>query len=725
MTTPASASIATSLLAAMVVIAPAAIAQVVTTGDVSPTFPVPPIAIVDLTGQRVFIGSTVAGVGRQGTLSVTADSSLTAAQIVPGIGGLGVGQVTVSGANSVINLTGGAAANGLDIGSWGTGTVTVSNGGRIACSTPTVCGFSSIGNAAGSTGTLAINGGTVSGLGQIAVGFGNIGTGFGTAGANTSATLSITNGGILSSAGFTSVARNIGQTGVVSGNVIINGAGSSWSITREPNVVGQAFLGIAPDTNGNANVTISNGGNLTITGSRADPTTDSSIPGFNMSAAAGATCTLTVTTGGSVRIGGDTGVITLGGSSFVSSPGANSTLNITAGGTVSGTGANGLSFVAIGQSLGTGTVNVSGVGSQLVVAGVGGQNTQGLDGVGGLVMVGRNRNAIGGGSGTLNVTEGGSVFISDNGQIASPNTMGLRLASGADSFGTVTVSGSGSSIVISSTGGSEASPHVLVGNGGIGQMTISSGGSVSVQGTGQRNFTVGNTNTGSGTLVMTTGGQINASRFAVGDNGGSGTATINNSTVNLDGAIFNNGINGTPFGAGVRIGRGDGAIGVLNLQNGATININNTFDSAGVLLGGTSVLAGGSGTLNMSGGSSINFTGTATGASLHVGATAGSAGFMTMAGNSVVNLGAVGTAVVATAAGSVGTLTIGGGSSINANVIGIGGNSDTAAGGIGGAIVTGLGSALRANGDSGFISVGRGGTERYLSRIRAPSRASS
>jgi autotransporter family porin len=680
---------------------------VVPTGDVSPVFTIGPV--VDLTGQRIFLGFTSGDLGTQGAIDINPPGVLTAAQIVTGVGGLGVGTVTVNGAGSVINLTGGAAFNGLDIGSWGTGTVTVSNGGLIACATPAACLFNDIGNAAGSTGTLLINAGSVSGLGQVRVGAGNLLPGFGTSGASTSGTLSITNGGTLTSTGFSSVANNFGQTGVVSGSVTINGPGSSWSITRDlANGGGQAFLGIAPATNGHANVTISNGGNLTITGSRATPATDNSIPGFNMSAAAGATSTMTVTSGGSVRIGGDSGVITVGGSSFVSSAGSSATLNISGGGTISGTGPNGLYFMAIGQNLGTGIVNVSGAGSQLLLAGVGGQNTQGGDGVGALLMVGRERNGGGGGNGTLNVSNGGSVVISDNGLVSSPFTTGLRIGN-TNSVGAATVSGPGSSIVVS--GGSEASPRVLIGDGGIGQMTISNGASVSVQSPGQRNFIVGNASTGSGTLTVTNGGVINASRFAVADvAGATGVATINSSTITLDGPVFVNGFNGPSVGAGVRVGRGEGANGVLSLQNGATININNSIAGAAVNLGGTGALAAGTGTLNMSGGSSINFTGSATGASLEVGSTTGGTGIMAMTGTSVVNMGATGRALVANAAGSVGSLTVEGGSVINANVIGIGGNSDTLGGGIGSAVVTGVGSKLNASGANGFISVGHGGT---------------
>ena len=200
-------------------------------GDVSPPFA--PGPVVDLTGQRVFIGNTAGGVGTVGTVNVTGGGILTAAQIVPGVGGLGTGFVNVTGAGSRINLTGGGAFNGLDIGSWGTGIVTVSNGGLIACASVAACAFNGIGNAAGSTGTLSINGGAVTGLGTLAVGQGVLQAGFGTPGANTSATLSITNGGTLSSSGFNSVANNSGQTGRVTGNVTIDGAGSKWMIVRD------------------------------------------------------------------------------------------------------------------------------------------------------------------------------------------------------------------------------------------------------------------------------------------------------------------------------------------------------------------------------------------------------------------------------------------------------------------------------------------------------------
>ena len=83
-----------------------AVANVSESGDVSPPFA--PAAVVDLTGQRIFIGNTSGGVGGIGTVNVTAGGILTAAQIVPGTGGLGTGFVNVTGAGSTVHLTGGA-----------------------------------------------------------------------------------------------------------------------------------------------------------------------------------------------------------------------------------------------------------------------------------------------------------------------------------------------------------------------------------------------------------------------------------------------------------------------------------------------------------------------------------------------------------------------------------------------------------------------------------------
>ena len=209
-----------------------AAANVTQSGDVSPPFA--PAPVVDLTGQRIFIGNTSGGVGGIGTVSVTAGGILTAAQIVPGTGGLGTGFVTVTGAGQHRRTSPAArSSNGLDIGSWGTGIVTVSSGG---------------------TDRLRVGGGVRvqhhrqrrrldrNALHQRRLGHGarvdsrsggEHRSGFGTPGANTAATLSISERRNPVVERQSAVAANSGQTGLVTGNVTISGAGSAWAISRD------------------------------------------------------------------------------------------------------------------------------------------------------------------------------------------------------------------------------------------------------------------------------------------------------------------------------------------------------------------------------------------------------------------------------------------------------------------------------------------------------------
>ena len=208
-----------SVCSALSLLAGAASAQVSTSGNVS--IPIAPAAVVDLTGQQLFIGQTG---GTTGSLTVTNGGILSAAQVVAGTGVSGSGVVNVNGPNSRINLTGGAAFNGLDIGSWGTGVATVSNGGSIVCSSPLACGFSSLGNGAGSSGSLTIDNGQVLGLGGLSVGNGFVqaSPAFGTVGGATSGTLRVLNGGALgTTTGSIGVANSSNPVGPVTGTATI------------------------------------------------------------------------------------------------------------------------------------------------------------------------------------------------------------------------------------------------------------------------------------------------------------------------------------------------------------------------------------------------------------------------------------------------------------------------------------------------------------------------
>jgi outer membrane autotransporter protein len=123
------------------------------------------------------------------------------------------GAVTVTGPGSIWNNNspgGGNPGGGLNIGSFGTGTLTIANGGRVIDITPFV---TNIGNGAGSHGTV-----TVTGAGSLwsdIAGFriGNSGTG----------TLAVVDGGIVS-APIVTIAANAGSTGTLN---IGAGAGSA------------------------------------------------------------------------------------------------------------------------------------------------------------------------------------------------------------------------------------------------------------------------------------------------------------------------------------------------------------------------------------------------------------------------------------------------------------------------------------------------------------------
>jgi outer membrane autotransporter protein len=146
-------------------------------------------------------------VGGLGTGTLTIENGGTVNSGGGGSIGLSAGStgtVTVTGPGSIWNNNspgGGNPGGGLNIGSFGTGTLTIANGGRVIDITPFV---TNIGNGAGSHGTV-----TVTGAGSLwsdIAGFriGNSGTG----------TLAVVDGGIVS-APIVTIAANAGSTGTL------------------------------------------------------------------------------------------------------------------------------------------------------------------------------------------------------------------------------------------------------------------------------------------------------------------------------------------------------------------------------------------------------------------------------------------------------------------------------------------------------------------------------
>ena len=528
------------------------------------------VGIWNISAGSASLHDLVVGNGGAGTLNVSGTGSISTANgwMFVGNGGTAVGVVNqtggtidnsagwmligrADGASATYNQSGGVSSTGrlmiaTDNGSSKSGTLNVSGG------TFNNGGWTEIGGSnAGNTGTLNISGSGVVNFtgGQDAqVGYNN-GTGF----------LNVTGGGTLNQNWW----LNIGRQGASNGTAVVDGAGSKIVLTNRGDGNGDVRLNIGGDPNGGD----------TGTGS------------------------LTISHGGAVNKNSGGGEWNVG--DHATSVG---TVTVNTGGTL--TNQNGDSF--IGRDGGTGTVNISGVGSIVSTSAAGG---------GSQVHVG-----VGGGStGAVNITSGGA-FTTNQGWFGI----------GQDSStGVVTVDGAGSSLT---------SHGLIVGWSGTGNGTLNiQNGAVVTNNTPNgsvQEVSIGRDNaTATGTINILSGGTLNAGRaFRIGANG-FGTVNINagtfvgsagdwayigdgsssNGLVNVVNGTFthndslmianNNGAHGTFNQSGtsttlitneITVGRA-GGIGVVTI-NGGSFQVNNTafFGRDG----------GSNGTFNMSGATS-------------------------------------------------------------------------------------------------------------------------
>jgi T5SS/PEP-CTERM-associated repeat protein len=351
--------------------------------------------------------------------------------------------VTVDGVGSTWTNSG-----SLSVGRGGTGTLAITNGGRVSSS------GSSIGYGSGSTGTVTVDGAgsTWTNSGSLSVGRGGTGT------------LAITNGGRVSSRYYSSIGTNSGSNGTVT----VDGVGSTWTSSGYL-LVGQSGTGTLNITNGGTVTNSSHGyigsgsglnGTVTVDGVGSTWTSS----GYLFVGSSG-TGTLGITNGGTVNSGysnvvyrscigyppGSNGTVTVDGAGstwnnsgplYVGEYGMG-TLGITNGGKVN----SDYSYSYIGTDSGSnGTVTVDGAGSTWT-------NSRDL-------YVGYN------GTGTLNITNGGKV---NSGSSSYSSSIGCSIGSN----GTVTVDGVGSTWTNSG---------LYVGYRGTGTLSITNGGTVDVGG---------------------------------------------------------------------------------------------------------------------------------------------------------------------------------------------------------------------------------------------------
>jgi T5SS/PEP-CTERM-associated repeat protein len=499
----------------------------------------------------------------------------------------------------------------LTVGSHGSGTLTITNGGQVSS------GYTYVGDLSGSTGTVTVDGANSKWTYGVLT-LGGVGSGM----------LTITNGGQASSDGGACVGAQSGSTGTVT----VDGANSKW-------------------TNGNLQLGLLGSGTLTITNGGQVANSNGVV-----ARASGSTGTVTVEGGGSTWT---SSALYLGGSDTAA--GGTGVLNVNTGGTVNVT--NTLKIWSGGTvNLNGGTIqsgSLDRVGTFSWTAG-----TLRLTNQSPIIETAANPfgDTLSVSAGkvfqisqhlTVGETSGGTLTISSGGQVSNSNAYVGR---NSGSTGAVTVDGSGSTWTSSAVylGGSDTAA------GGTGVLNVNTGATVDIANTlkiwsgGTVNLNGGTIQTGSldkvgtfswtagtlrltnqspiietganpfgaslsvaaakifqisqdltvggttgGTLTISNGGQVSNSNAYVGRNSGStGTVTVDGSgSTWTSSALY---LAGSDTAAG--------GTGVLNVNPGGAVNVSNTLK---IWSGGSLNLNGGTanlGTLTRDGGGRINFT---------------------------------------------------------------------------------------------------------------------
>jgi T5SS/PEP-CTERM-associated repeat protein len=712
-------------------------------------FPINPAApVLDFTGNTLSVGNAAPG-----SFSALTGALLKADMLTVGNAGNGSGTVTVTGAGTVAQF--GGTNNRLEIGNWGTGTLTVSAGALVdatlnaaACSTGFCYGF--VGNGAGSTGTLNVTGAgsEVRTLRNFVVGQAAVftqardGFDFGTPGGTTTAAVNVLNGGTLRTQNVSAGVGPYGGSAALGteqafATIVVDGAGSQWIATRNTIDNTGAFFAAGSGAGGHADITVRNGGQLIVDGTGGASTNfDSLVLGTN-----GGQGQLTVTgVGSAVKVQGNNPNIAIG----VNAASSQGAMSVLSGATASAM------FVTVGRNGGNGTLTIDGANSTMTLSGVGTPTSNGAAGI---------NIARDGGTGQVTVSNGGSLLISDGGADSSTGSGSpfMNIGRDAGSFGAMTIAGPGSLVQVTSTSIAPSAglpdnfnPFVAVGRfaGASGSLTVSGGGQLVLQGNalstvanshdttlligGQNGATAGGTGTATvtgagsairvqgvdafigvgrgaganGTLNVTNKGTVTATSLLIGDTGGTGTVTLNNGTVALAGVRTDN----VNLGAGVTVGRGTGGSGQLNLSNGSVFTITNLVSPGGMAVGGDQFVGGGTGAVSLSGGSSIQILGPVPGGGVTVGRDGN--GTMTLAGGSSLLIGPTRGMSMGSEVGGVGTVSVTGGSAIVAGGMNLG----TVAGASGTLTISGAGSNVTLSGtgtngipSAAFATVGRGG----------------
>jgi T5SS/PEP-CTERM-associated repeat protein len=512
-------------------------ADITSTGDVSPSEP------------STWTGTTTAYIGdtSAGTVTVDADSDLTSYYGYVGYGSSATGVVNINGSGSTWT-----SSYQLHVGSYGSGTLSITDGGSVISSNSGFYRSAYIGRDSGSTGVVTVNG-----VGSIWNNSGSL-----SVGGSGSGTLSITNGGSViissSNSGFDPIAyigRDSGSTGVVT----VNGVGSIWNNSGDLSV----------GSSGSGTLSITDGGSVINSNSGPDP---SAYIGRN----SGSTGVVTVDGGGSIW--NNSSSLSVGGS-------GSGTLSIT----------NGASVTCHGGGINSGVVTVDGAGSTWTSNGAIGIGTQGSGTLS--IANGGSVSYYGGGyinSGVVTVEGAGSTWSAGSLSVGGYGSGTLSITSGGSVIGSGTVGGhTGSAGVVTVNGiGStwKNSGDISIGDEGSGTLSITNGGSVDSAG-GFSPVCIGSFPGSTGMVIVDgTGSTWNDSEGINIGFQGRGTLSITDG-----GRVSSSGHDSSS------IGFRPGSTGVVMLDGAGSIWTNSSGLYVGYVdIGGTH--NGGSGTLSATGG---------------------------------------------------------------------------------------------------------------------------
>jgi len=548
-------------------------------------------------GGNLTSGTLAIGSNSNGSLTIASGSMVTTNGTYADIGGQNGanGSVVVTDAGSILNL---GSATTLYVGDTGHGNLIIANGGNVSASGPAF-----VGTYTGSHGTLIVDGAnsTLSSNNTLTMGYSGNGT------------MTISNGGKVLDVGITSNnitydAADLAVTAGSTGTVLVTGANSTWinngTITVGFNGISNLMIangGAVYDSlplsinnnfsdyfglnaganatlvvtdanstwasngtfvlgyNGNASMTISNGGNVNtnvavigeqsasnstalVTGANSTWNTSSELyVGYNGNAS------LTIANGGKVVNGFGSSIGDQGGSNGTALvAGANSTWNSIAFLNVGNMG-NGTLVITNGGNVtsGTGNLGINSISS----------GTVNIDGANSVWNAGGNLQVGYSGNGTISITNGGTL-----------NSGSTTIGSGTGSSGMVTVSGPGSAMISNST--------IAVGRLGNGTLVVANGGLVSAA------FSL---NMGElGLVQVNTGGTLSMGA------GGEGAITLNGGTLSLpiNASVYANNINLTSNSTLNQVAQ--------SVTFGGIISGNSTLNVTGLLLSNNTLSLGAS-----------------------------------------------------------------------------------------------------------------------------------